>query len=294
MAEKISMPALEGLILHFMAGGLSQCPDWWGEENISVCYNKLYYIVDGECYIKINQQEFIAHPGQIFFLPSGSKQTYYNISNNHVQKYWFHFSALDGDRDVFRDIPLPCCINVSVQDKEKVMENFKAVSLRDGAKDIVDILIQNYAMMDILAYYIDKSHLCGIKAAPDELINAVINYIDNNLDSELTPETLSGLVHFHPSYFSRYFKKKLGMPPHEYIKKRRIEKAQYLLESGSMLINEIAACVGLHDMSYFSKLFKKYTGMTPSYYRFTTTPLAVTVKNGLESRYNGGQNGKQD
>ena len=57
MAEKISMPALEGLILHFMAGGLSQCPDWWGEENISVCYNKLYYIVDGECYIKINQQE---------------------------------------------------------------------------------------------------------------------------------------------------------------------------------------------------------------------------------------------
>lgn len=84
------------------------------------------------------------------------------------------------------------------------------------------------------------------------------------------------------------------MPPHEYIKKRRIEKAQYLLESGSMLINEIAACVGLHDMSYFSKLFKKYTGMTPSYYRFTTTPLAVTVKNGLESRYNGGQNGKQD
>ncbi len=91
MAEKISMPALEGLILHFMAGGLSQCPDWWGEENISVCYNKLYYIVDGECYIKINQQEFIAHPGQIFFLPSGSKQTYYNISNNHVQNTGFIF-----------------------------------------------------------------------------------------------------------------------------------------------------------------------------------------------------------
>lgn len=46
------------------------------------------------------------------------------------------------------------------------------------------------------------------------------------------------------------------MLPLEYVKKRRIEKAQYLLESSDMLINEIGACVGLQDMAYFSKLFK--------------------------------------
>lgn len=294
MSEITSASPFSRLIIRFMAGGLSQCPDWWGEENISVCYNKLYYILGGECYIKINDEEFIARPGQIFFLPSGSKQTYHNISGNHVSKYWFHFSALDGETDIFRSLPLPYCINVSEKDQSKISQGFKAVALRDGARNITDILLQNYTIMDLLAYYIEKSNLCGVKAPPDEFINRIINYIDANLSGELNLNTLSNLVHFHPSYFSRYFKKKLGMLPLEYVKKRRIEKAQYLLESSDMLINEIGACVGLQDMAYFSKLFKKYTGMTPSYYRFTTTPLAVTVKNGLESRYSGGQNGRQN
>lgn len=294
MSEIYADTDLNGLILRFMAGGLSRCPDWWGEENISVCYNKLYYIIDGECYIKINGEEFIAKPGQIFFLPSGSKHTYYNISDNYVFKYWFHFSVMNGETDIFRDMHVPYCINVPAEDKDWITESFQAVAFRDGAKSINDILIRNYTMMDILSYYIDKSHIDGVTAPPDKLINKITEFIDDNLDKELSLKGLSDVLHFHPSYFSRFFKKKMGMLPLEYVKKRRIYKAQRLLENSNLRINEVGTCVGLSDLSYFSKLFKKYTGMTPSYYRFTTTPLSITTKNGLESKYNknGGQNAK--
>ena len=79
---------------------------------------------------------------------------YHNISGNHVSKYWFHFSALDGETDIFRSLPLPYCINVSEKDQSKISQGFKAVALRDGAKNITDILLQNYTIMDLSLIHI--------------------------------------------------------------------------------------------------------------------------------------------
>ena len=68
-------------------------------------------------------------------------------------------------------------------------------------------------------------------------------------------------------YFIRLFKKELGMPPLQYLIKKRIEYSQLKLVTEEASIKEVAYSSGFSDHSYFTRIFKKVTGRTPLEYR---------------------------
>lgn len=74
-------------------------------------------------------------------------------------------------------------------------------------------------------------------------------------------------LHVSAGYFSRIFKKQMGMTCIEYITRKRIEKAKELLEHTDMKHEYIAGAVGYSNVYYFSMQFKKHTGETPGQYR---------------------------
>lgn len=262
---------LDSLSINYLAGGHSECPDSWKYIDITPAYNKLWFIVGGECLLEVNGQEFIARPYHLYFLPAGSTQTYYNISDDHVVQDWFHFSADCGGEDLFKQIELPFCIEI--QDVPYVTELFYNILQLDAKMSMVEFFTQKYLMLELLAYYIERSSVLGVKKVQDTHINSIIRYISEHLDQELSLRNLSEYAHFHPSYFSRYFKRKTGLLPLEYVKQARIERAQKLLETEDFSIKKISCMVGISDVSYFTKLFKKKTGFTPSDYRSSTRSL---------------------
>ncbi|MDB6142461.1 MAG: araC 1 [Pseudomonas sp.] len=70
------------------------------------------------------------------------------------------------------------------------------------------------------------------------------------------------------SYFSRAFKATTGLAPHEWMIRRRIEKArQLLLQTPEMTASEIALVCGFSDQSHFTHLFLKSQGLTPCAWR---------------------------
>ena len=56
-------------------------------------------------------------------------------------------------------------------------------------------------------------------------INLALNYIDDNLDTELSLESISKIAYYSPFHFHRIFKAVIGEPLNAYITRRRIEKA---------------------------------------------------------------------
>ena len=65
-------------------------------------------------------------------------------------------------------------------------------------------------------------------------------------------------------HFARQFKRATGLPPHQYVILRRVERAKQLLHGGSELsLAEVAAHVGFSDQSQFSYHFKRLVGVTP-------------------------------
>ena len=71
---------------------------------------------------------------------------------------------------------------------------------------------------------------CG--ALPQGKLRAVVEYIEDHLDAGLTLEQMAAAAHLSAYHFARQFKAATGLPPHQYVLARRVERAQQLLQSG--------------------------------------------------------------
>jgi len=92
-------------------------------------------------------------------------------------------------------------------------------------------------------------------------------YMDNNLQEELTLKKLSQLSALSEFHFLRCFALFMGHTPHKYLVKKRMTRAMFLLRDQEEPVSVISQIVGFKDRSSFGRLFKKITGMTPLSYR---------------------------
>ncbi|MFD1387339.1 helix-turn-helix domain-containing protein [Oceanobacillus oncorhynchi subsp. oncorhynchi] len=112
-----------------------------------------------------------------------------------------------------------------------------------------------------------KEQMQQIGQSNEWVIHQVLTYIHENYDYEIRTCDLAKLVHLHPSYLHRIFKKMMKITINGYITKVRMEKAKMLLTKTDIPVTEIANYVGINTSQYFSNLFKIYTTFTPSQYR---------------------------
>jgi AraC family transcriptional regulator len=68
-------------------------------------------------------------------------------------------------------------------------------------------------------------------------------------------------------YFSELFRQSVHLSPHQYVLRRRIDRARKLLNDPSITVFEAAVRSGFADQSHFTKTFRRVVGVTPSGYR---------------------------
>lgn len=103
----------------------------------------------------------------------------------------------------------------------------------------------------------------------DKLQNILpsIEYLERHItDPMITNELIAEASNVSTVYFRKIFTEAYGISPMRYVRKKRIEKAQSLLENGFSNISEIAESVGFNSIYHFSKTFKQLVGVSPSSY----------------------------
>jgi AraC family transcriptional regulator len=98
-------------------------------------------------------------------------------------------------------------------------------------------------------------------------VRKVIRHIETQLDQPIRNEELATLVRLNPSHFGRAFRNSFGEPPHEYLIRRRVERAQGLMLSTDAPLSAIALDCGLADQAHLSRLFRRIVGETPRAWR---------------------------
>jgi len=105
---------------------------------------------------------------------------------------------------------------------------------------------------------------------PRAKLRAVVEYVEEHLDTSPSLEQLAAVAGLSPYYFARQFKRATGLPPHQYVVARRVERAKQLLRTGSdFSLAEVAAHAGFSDQSQFSYHFKRVLGVTPGQFRMS-------------------------
>jgi len=107
-------------------------------------------------------------------------------------------------------------------------------------------------------------------ALPRGRLRAVVDYIEARLDAGPTLDDIAAVARLSPYHFARQFKAATGLPPHQYVIARRVERAkQFLQGDGGRSLAEVAAQAGFSDQSQFSQHFKRLVGVTPGQFRMS-------------------------
>lgn len=102
-------------------------------------------------------------------------------------------------------------------------------------------------------------------------INRVFEFIDKNLDADLSLNKVAEVAFFSPFHFHRVFKFVTNETLNQYVTRQRIEKSALDLLHKNITATEVARKYGFADNSSFSRTFKKYFGVSPTVFKNQNT-----------------------
>lgn len=103
-------------------------------------------------------------------------------------------------------------------------------------------------------------------------ITRVMEFMDSHLDQGIGLKKIAKAVDLSVTHFARLFKVSTGMPPHQYLIRRRFERAKWLLSQTEYCIAEIAFSVGFSHQEHMTRVFRRLGDTTPAKYRRSQRP----------------------
>lgn len=100
-----------------------------------------------------------------------------------------------------------------------------------------------------------------------DMLFSALQYIEDRYQEKFSLQDIADHVHFSAPYFSKVFKKEIGVTFTKYLTNVRIEKSKQLLKNTDMPLSDIPALVGFEEQSYFTRVFRATTGISPGKYR---------------------------
>ena len=95
-------------------------------------------------------------------------------------------------------------------------------------------------------------------------LRLTLDYMEANLAGNVRLGELARNAGLSSTYFITAFERSTGVTPHQWVLRRRIDRATRMLAEGRMSIIEIAAALGFADQSHFCRAFRRFIGDTPA------------------------------
>ncbi len=99
------------------------------------------------------------------------------------------------------------------------------------------------------------------------MVHEAIRFMDHSHNEPLSLPQIVKKLGWSASYFHEKFRNEIGITPAEFYLKKRLTKAQALLQHTNKTSHEISLEAGFSSDSYFIKVFKRFFGITPQFYR---------------------------
>jgi two-component system response regulator YesN len=148
--------------------------------------------------------------------------------------------------------------NMRVDDIEGKLVSFSSAETIDEFCGLIFDLLDKY---DLDAGQMNSNIDLGF-------INKILEYIESNINADITLKSVAGHFKISHTYMSKLFKKETGVNFAVFIQDAKFKKAaQMILTDKKMSITEIANKLGYYNMTYFTRKFKERYGVTPGQYR---------------------------
>ena len=134
-----------------------------------------------------------------------------------------------------------------------------------GSTVLQDVYLAEYIVMINKAFFDDYDRPISKDISFNESINKIVNYINENLEEDLSLEIISKKFFMSKYHLAREFKKYTGYTIHKFTQQKRLFLAKNLLKQG-ISVNFVCSMCGFNDYSNFIRAFKKTYGQPPKKY----------------------------
>ncbi len=198
-----------------------------------------------ECEIRYSDRRWTVTPKQIIFVPPACEHAYsgngslivLNIPAEMIKSSDMLFFTENPVMNVDEKLELLIALI-----KQEIEDRCNADSLRYLFYYLYDKFVERYKLPSL-------------------------QYIHDNYAGEVSVAQLAAIENYNVSYYTDWFKKKVGCLPSEYLKMVRIDRAKEILATTKYKITDIAMQVGYCNSSSFTRAFKASEGISPHQYR---------------------------
>ena len=247
-------------------------------------FSKIVILIDGDLTYYIEGKAYILKPWDILFVnkneihkPVVNPDKYYEriviwLNPDFMAKY------AQGNNDLLK------CFEVAIKNNYNLLRlNMKSIEIiKNLIQDIQNcnnsnefgseilkesLFVQLMVLMHRLFLNSDKNRdIEDIQY--DKTIEGVLNYINSNLENDLSIDTIASEFFISKYYLMRKFKNQIGSSIHNYVVQKRLILARSLISDGLSMSSVCSRC-GFNDYSSFVRAFKKVYGVSPSNYNPT-------------------------
>lgn len=247
-------------------------------------FSKIVILIDGDLTYYIEGKAYILKPWDILFVnkneihkPVVNQNKYYEriviwLNPDFMAKY------AQGNNDLLK------CFEVAIKNNYNLLRlNMKSIDIiKNLIQDIQNcnnsnefgseilkesLFVQLMVLMNRLFLNSDKNRdIEDIQY--DKTIEGVLNYINSNLENDLSIDTIASEFFISKYYLMRKFKNQIGSSIHNYVVQKRLILARSLISDGLSMSSVCSRC-GFNDYSSFVRAFKKVYGVSPSNYNPT-------------------------
>lgn len=277
---------LELINICVLNAGYAKTSQAWSGTGLSSPFVRLYYIKAGHAEIVMPNARLKAHPGFMYIVPSFVPHSITCEAGLEFY-YLFVYERYGQQTDLFDIYSIPheveanhaidllfenYCnyypqLNLPYQtpDEFYAHPSYQEYVIRYANMDRYEKMQLQGFVWIVGSFFMKHAHkrIDDI----DERVLRVIAYIKDNMQQEMTTESMADVACVTKAHLGRLFREKLGCSPIQFVLRTRIQCAQRLLVTTTRSVGSIASEVGFNDVSYFVRLFRQKIGFTPQEYR---------------------------
>lgn len=230
-------------------------------------FYRLFICTSGEGTLSYDDYKYTITKNNAILIPPNKRFDIVQITNS-MNLYWVNFNGTSTDSLIFDYFNFKNPV-VNIDDMDVIMVIYNKICSYNT--DVFNYLrMGNSFGLYMLILEINKQHhfyKYKNRNTKLEQLKPLIEYMNNNIDKDISLDELSEIAGFTPQYICRLFKECLDLRPFEYFTKVRIAHAKKLLMETDFQINKIGMMIGYDDCSYFCSAFKKIENCSPSEFR---------------------------
>ena len=277
---------IESLNFQMLNVGFARHDGDWNWKNIVSPFTRIYLVTEGGAKLCLPEKVIHLTSGHMYIIPAHTVHSYECIGK--FSHYYLHFyEGFKKETDIFDFYEFPVGVDSEPLDEaifNNMYKRYPEAELPASDPSSYDYMgkfidyVHRYNELSLDAKLELRGSILVLfsrfvkRATPrvwtqDKRLADSLKYIHNNIYESISVDTLASVACVTTSHFIRLFVKAIGMPPLQYINRKKIDRAELLLITEEVPIKDIAYALGYSDPSYFIRLFKKITGITPMAYR---------------------------